>query len=1036
MDSNKNIKIGARNLDDEELKILLPEWENIFLEINKIREVANSNKIKKDSKYKTIFEEEPEFTKYHNNVFSILGERGAGKTSVQLSLKYKLMKKLLKEKNIESTEEYKNDTVLPLIVPQDMEEDSSAIGWIIAYFSDIVEKIENTFKEDRQLFYYKKDIRQNPVLEKLKIVKKAFFIRRENYKNSISSDNSITEYIERNGEAISEDINLSKKFKEFIDEYIDYKKSVDKRNTSEPLIHIFFDDVDISNKKCLMVLETIMRYLSHANIVVFVAGDYSTFKETITLKYLKDDGLLYKDLLNETFEKRTALEIRQTLAYDYLKKVLSPALRYELRKYTLEEKKNFKYVFIDEKSLSLEELIKEKIGENFIEAYYELLDSKPRGLINIYYFLKGTESYKNLDEESKINFIKRLVSILIDSSSILNTEKEKIATIIVGEEKKINIKFEKFRIKDFSEENLLILYLVLFIKNILNENSSRYDNEIQNYFIDYFKENLNTDIKSYNLNTGYDIFFNGENLFQNTELFYKINKELEKRKIDESDFIWEYFEQLSKILGNKKITEYYIENLFYNKNKIKKIIKSLEQSNKILENKAINEMKVIFKNLYLIDEVKNIIDTSTNEVQNDWEKRYIEFKERNNLEEIKKNSWFCLNSDFNEINFANMSVMETNLVEKIESMEQDLEKIIETFKLLKLESPNKLNEIIELEKTSNNMFYLNFKNESLENKTKKIFDVEKKYSEYMGIRELAKITIKIQEGTLEKDFMDLSRLSEKIKKLKESTNEDTIKLKGENIIKEIEELYREGSLKDIGLSIYENLPYKFDFVKRHYILLNETLKYNTLSKTKEELRKMKFRELREIYIKVYTDVINTIIYKKYKEENKKRKLEIILEEIDDELYKIEERLVLKKELILVENSRIVRKIKEDYEDVLNSNNYISKRELKNIYSDYLEDLEENNKYILKKRQVRSSFINELNLFVEKEVKGVEEESFILASDLIDLEIYLNLFKMFLNEKNKKDITNEKLNERIDNVKKIENDLKKNAKISNMLKGNK
>lgn len=198
-----------------------------------------------------------------------------------------------------------------------MEEDSNVVGWIIAYFSDLVRKIDERFKQDRELFYYKEDKKYNPVLKKFKELKKSFFIRSENYKNSINSDNSITEYIERNGEAISEDINLSKKFKEFIDEYIEYKRNVNKRNSSEPLIHIFFDDVDISNKKCLMVLETIMRYLAHANIVVFVAGDYSTFKETITLKYLKDDGLLYKDLLNETFEKRTALEIRQTLAYDY-----------------------------------------------------------------------------------------------------------------------------------------------------------------------------------------------------------------------------------------------------------------------------------------------------------------------------------------------------------------------------------------------------------------------------------------------------------------------------------------------------------------------------------------------------------------------------------------------------------------------------------------------------------------------------------------------------------------------------------------------
>ncbi|MGL5058211.1 MAG: hypothetical protein ACRC6A_12710, partial [Fusobacteriaceae bacterium] len=461
---SENIKIGARKLEDDELKVLLPEWENIFLEIDKIRAIEKNNLTKIDKK---IIEEEQEFTKHHSNVFSILGERGAGKTSVQLSLKYKIMKK-----NIEEGK-YKNDTILPIIVPQDMEEDSVVIAWIIAYFSKIVEEIEEDAIKNRALFAYKpNNFKINPISEKFKELKKSLFIRMENYKKSLTPQDSIMDYVEKNQEAIKEDVNLSKKIKEFIDEYIEFKRGISVNKTITPLIYIFFDDVDISNKRCLMVLETIMRYLSHPNIIVFVAGDYSTFKETVTLKYLKDDGLLYKELLYEIFEKKTALEIRQTLAYDYLKKVLSPALRYELKKYSQDEKKGFRF----QKEVTLDDMLKNIL--EYPEMYYKLFDNKPRGLINIYYFL--SQNQKSKKQENKT--IQKFLNIIIDSSSYLNVEKENILDVLnKATPKNLVSNLSQLKTMDFKFQTYLLYKLNLELKQ---DGNLKIDNEYE-FLVEY-----------------------------------------------------------------------------------------------------------------------------------------------------------------------------------------------------------------------------------------------------------------------------------------------------------------------------------------------------------------------------------------------------------------------------------------------------------------------------------------------------------------------------------------------------------------------
>lgn len=90
MSDKEKITIGAKTLDDIQMENVLPGYNNIFSQIERMREYAESC----NDEGKSV-----------NNVFSIFGKRGAGKSSVLLTIQSKI------KQNNES------DIVLPVILP-------------------------------------------------------------------------------------------------------------------------------------------------------------------------------------------------------------------------------------------------------------------------------------------------------------------------------------------------------------------------------------------------------------------------------------------------------------------------------------------------------------------------------------------------------------------------------------------------------------------------------------------------------------------------------------------------------------------------------------------------------------------------------------------------------------------------------------------------------------------------------------------------------------------------------------------------------
>lgn len=76
-DNNYTHKVGVKELSDTQLKNILPDFRNIFTKIEQFRNAAAEEENRQNSTRKYY-----QYNLKYDNVFSVLGKRGTGKTSV------------------------------------------------------------------------------------------------------------------------------------------------------------------------------------------------------------------------------------------------------------------------------------------------------------------------------------------------------------------------------------------------------------------------------------------------------------------------------------------------------------------------------------------------------------------------------------------------------------------------------------------------------------------------------------------------------------------------------------------------------------------------------------------------------------------------------------------------------------------------------------------------------------------------------------------------------------------------------------------
>ena len=128
MTKNPTYKTGIKTLTDVQLKNGLPSYTILLDKIETIRENAKTvSRIPIDGSFENL--------KY-DNIFSILGGRGAGKTSILLTILDKL-----------KSDAGNINIIMPIIMPELIDNGDSFIGWILSAVEKEIQNIENRIKE-------------------------------------------------------------------------------------------------------------------------------------------------------------------------------------------------------------------------------------------------------------------------------------------------------------------------------------------------------------------------------------------------------------------------------------------------------------------------------------------------------------------------------------------------------------------------------------------------------------------------------------------------------------------------------------------------------------------------------------------------------------------------------------------------------------------------------------------------------------------------------------------------------------------------
>lgn len=462
--NNPNYKTGVKILTESQMRMGLPLYDTLLNKIERVRYEATL--VDRSMLLRQSFEN----LKY-DQIFSILGGRGAGKTSVLMTLRHEL-------------EQGKHNVIFPIIMPELIEDDESIVSWIISAMKENLEKVENTisnfgyknnseeyqeFCKERKLFDRCAFNHQNRLRQLLNELSNAYYATEFRNQNS-TADYATYKELLANG--VESSYSLTKKFTKYWNELIDvYTKYLHElhttnQNTPEyksPLIFIFIDDADLKPQILNELLFVIPKYLSHPNVVVFVSASQKTLAYSVK-------NFMYKSITQNTFDLPALMDIehqyngnsildgegktikfhdlRYGREYDKIKKLADEILRkifpiynrFYLRKYDSYQDKGMLQMFADEQpdcqntvklSIKLTEELK-KFKNKIIELHKESILFK-RNLNSEVLTVKIT-SFKLVEETSEYLANEMYISFLgrysRDISSVYYAFKDALTAMV------------------------------------------------------------------------------------------------------------------------------------------------------------------------------------------------------------------------------------------------------------------------------------------------------------------------------------------------------------------------------------------------------------------------------------------------------------------------------------------------------------------------------------------------------------------------------------------------------------------------------
>ena len=442
--------VNFKLLSERQLENIFPGWNDLLDRIDSYRKWLGKKQIKREEcinkQYNLMYE----------NVYTILGGRGSGKTSAIFTLR-----EYLEEDSV-------NNIVLPIVMPEVIPEHGETLGWILASLEELVKKLSDALEvqeKNRDNFFHECKRQKVSLADLYDEVKELCYSRQTK-----DGGTSFSEEIKINERRNQSGYELSKKMAEFWMQLVEAVKIVkhrkEKDDQKEPLIYLIFDDVDLNPEKALEICSTIIKYLSHPNLIIFMTADEELFYDVIlnsmthkmkgVLKYMDSDDPVNYNLFENSFERVPKVgkyndKIQETASL-YMRKIMPVSSRYPLK--TFEDCAQKRMFCLDGEDTSgkadqsLEEFLKEIIDKFIIEVsdnvenkeknflYYN--DGDDNNFISIYLMFLGTTSRQITDGSLVIQqFLKKL-------SAMGKTDKKGARTS--------NSLYKKERLKEYVRE--------------------------------------------------------------------------------------------------------------------------------------------------------------------------------------------------------------------------------------------------------------------------------------------------------------------------------------------------------------------------------------------------------------------------------------------------------------------------------------------------------------------------------------------------------------------------------------------------------
>jgi len=523
---------GAREINVDFLKQSIPGLDDLDNTIKRFREVAYNynNKYPNKSKY---YDE-----KFNNNI-SILAGRGMGKSSALITI----------ISQIESSQYFKKvsakknyiDIINPMIDPEDINENSDILGWVITSLFEQANQLEQTDSKKSDLNYYFNidNSIHHDLQEKKKELISYYSIYSKEYSNvALNNSVNVHDYNSNLEDILTFDYKLHKCFIEFINMIIKYKRDLNRHTMKglagekiEPLIYFFFDDVDMSSKKSIKILTDILSYFAHPNIVIFISGDYQVFEQSLMAYFMSETKEV---TLKMSYKKRKKeIKFAKDRTEYFLKKVLPPSYRFYVQEFSNDaakivhhyhsnrdnifERKNIlellSYVFCagfeadndPEKNVYLKTFIvpkpddnddfdknklvrlNEEIRMNYLYAYLSVFSVNIRGFMNVYnYLVKEAENIfelenKNLKEYWNINKFKEFLRVILNSKHTYQKYQNNIEKFIYVKDQTDNKEQDDDSTKnDYTKLRIDCEELGLFINELMKKLKDNLDRVIIN----------------------------------------------------------------------------------------------------------------------------------------------------------------------------------------------------------------------------------------------------------------------------------------------------------------------------------------------------------------------------------------------------------------------------------------------------------------------------------------------------------------------------------------------------------------------------